>query len=40
MRVVDDLNRWQSHAQCIFAAPTEFRMYVANSHLAYHYLHD
>jgi ferredoxin len=23
---VVDLNRWQSHARCIFAAPTVFRM--------------
>ena len=27
MRIVVDLNRCQSYGQCVFAAPTVFRMY-------------
>ena len=39
MRIVVDLNRCQSYAQCVFAAPTVFRMYGAES-LEYDYNPD
>jgi ferredoxin len=36
MRIVVDLNRCQSYGQCVFAAPTVFRMYGEES-LEYDY---
>lgn len=39
MRIVVDLNRCQSYAQCVFAAPTVFRMYGEES-LEYDYNPD
>ena len=31
MRIVVDLNRCQSYGQCVFAAPTVFRLYGAEA---------
>ena len=39
MRVVVDLNRCQSYGQCVFAAPTVFRMHGDES-LEYDYAPD
>jgi ferredoxin len=39
MRIVVDLNRCQSYGQCVFAAPTVFRMYGEES-LEYDYNPD
>ena len=39
MRIVVDLNRCQSYAQCVFAAPTVFRMHGEES-LEYDYNPD
>ncbi len=39
MKIVVDLNRCQSYAQCVFAAPTVFRMYGEES-LEYDYNPD
>ena len=39
MRLVVDLNRCQSYGQCVFAAPTVFRLHGEES-LEYHYAPD
>jgi ferredoxin len=39
MRIVVDLNRCQSYAQCVYAAPTVFRMHGEES-LEYDYAPD
>jgi ferredoxin len=39
MRIVVDLNRCQSYGQCVFAAPTVFRLYGEES-LEYDYEPD